>query len=135
MNNAPFSEADSPAQMLGIQQIARELGITHRTLRFYEDKGLIEPTRIGAMRVYSRREMARMRLILRGKRLGFSLREIKEFLDLYDVDPTHREQMRRLGEQVATHLAALDAQRDAIETTYRELKQMEREVVEWLEQN
>ena len=72
-------------------------GSRPRTLRFYEDKGLIEPRRVGTTRVYTRREVGRMQLILRGKRLGFSLRDIQEFLDLYDADPQHVEQMRRLG--------------------------------------
>ena len=92
---------------LGIQQVARELGISQRTLRFYEDKGLIASTRIGTMRVYSRRELGRMRLILRGKRLGFSLREISEFLDLYDVDPSGHEQMRALDQADEYQVTAL----------------------------
>ena len=91
---------DNARDLRGIQQIASDLGITTRTLRFYEDKGLIEPRRIGTTRVYTRREVGRMQLILRGKRLGFSLREIQEFLDLYDADPQHVEQMRRLAERV-----------------------------------
>ena len=66
----------------GIQDVAKRLGVTHRTLRFYEDKGLIEPARVGNTRIYSHREVARMQLILRGKRLGFTIREIKEFTGL-----------------------------------------------------
>jgi len=74
-------------RLTGIQQVATELGISTRTLRFYEDKGLIEPRRVGTMRIYTRREVGRMQLILRGKRLGFTLRDIQTFLDLYDADP------------------------------------------------
>src|SRR5579871_5583763 len=85
-------------ELTGIQQVATELGISARTLRFYEDKGLIEPRRVGTMRIYTRREVGRMQLILRGKRLGFSLRDIKTFLDLYDADPQHLEQMRALSD-------------------------------------
>ena len=117
---------------LGIQQVARELGISQRTLRFYEDKGLIASTRIGTMRVYSRRELGRMRLILRGKRLGFSLREISEFLDLYDVDPSGHEQMRALDQAVSRHLVQLEAQREAIDTTLAELREIASEVRRWL---
>ncbi|HZV10701.1 MAG TPA: MerR family transcriptional regulator, partial [Novosphingobium sp.] len=65
--------------MSGIQDVAAQLGVSHRTLRFYEDKGLIEPARVGNTRIYARRDIARMQLILRGKRLGFSIREIKDF--------------------------------------------------------
>jgi DNA-binding transcriptional MerR regulator len=115
------------AELSGIQHVARELGITARTLRFYEDKGLIEPRRIGTMRVYTRREVARVQLILRGKRLGFSLREIQEFLDLYDADPHHVEQMRRLAALTRERIAKLMKQQAAIEQTVAELRAMERE--------
>ena len=83
-------------------EVARTLGVSARTLRFYEDKGLIEPCRIGTTRIYTRRDVARMRLILRGKRLGFSLRDIEEFLGLYDSDPQHVEQMRALPNAAAS---------------------------------
>ncbi|MEX6999518.1 MerR family transcriptional regulator, partial [Pseudomonas aeruginosa] len=76
---------DRQDDLTGIQEVSRMLGVSARTLRFYEDKGLIEPCRIGTTRVYTRREVARMQLILRGKRLGFTLRDIEEFLDLYDA--------------------------------------------------
>lgn len=114
----------------GIQHVADELGVTMRTLRFYEDKELIAPRRVGTMRVYSRREVGRMRLILRGKRLGFSLREIREFLDLYDADPRHVEQMRRLAERVRGRIAELADQQVAIEQTIAELRTIEAEALE-----
>ena len=87
-----------------ISELAEELGITPRTIRYYEEVGLIEPIRhedIG-QRLYGARERGRLKLILRGKRLGFSLAEIKEMIDLYDEDPTEREQLQRViayGEQ------------------------------------
>ena len=109
----------------GINDAAAQLGVTHRALRFYEDKGLIEPARMGNARIYSRRDIARMQLILRGKRLGFSLREIKEFLDLYDADPTHLEQMQHLVAQIRTRLRQLERQRSALQTTIAELNSME----------
>lgn len=119
-------------ELKGIQEVARELGITHRTLRFYEDQGLISPKRIGTTRVYSRREMGRMRLILRGKRLGFSIREIKEFLDLYEVDPRQRVQMEQLLVRVREKREDLEHQRKALDETIGELAEIEREAADWL---
>ena len=122
-----MSEDREHQSLRGIQHVATELGVTTRTIRFYEDKGLLDPQRIGTMRVYSRREVARLQLILRGKRLGFSLREIKEFLDLYDVDDLHLEQTRRLLDSVTERMAALEAQREAIDQTLGELRGIARE--------
>jgi DNA-binding transcriptional MerR regulator len=115
---------------MGIQEVASELGVTMRALRFYEDKGLIAPQRVGTTRIYSRREVARARLVLRGRRLGFSVREIKEFLDLYDVDPEHAEQMRRFIVRVRERLAELEHRKSAIEETIAELRVLEREATE-----
>jgi len=116
----------------GIQQVARELGVTHRTLRFYEDKGLIAPQRIGTTRVYSKREMGRMQLILRGKRLGFSIREIGEFLDLYDADPQQHAQIEALLKRVREKREDLRQQRRAIEETILELDEIAREAQNYL---
>jgi DNA-binding transcriptional MerR regulator len=111
----------------GIQDVADELGVTTRAIRFYEDKGLLDPQRVGTMRVYSRREVARLQLILRGKRLGFSLREIKEFLDLYDVDSLHLAQTRQLLARVEERLDALELQRVALNQTIDELQDIVRQ--------
>jgi DNA-binding transcriptional MerR regulator len=111
----------------GIQEVANELGVTARTIRFYEDKGLVEPRRIGSMRVYSRREVARLQLILRGKRLGFSLRQIKEFLDLYDADPLHLTQTRRLLARATERIDALEEQRRMVDQTLAELRDIARQ--------
>lgn len=116
----------------GIQEVASALGVTPRTLRFYEDNGLISPQRVGSTRVYSRRDVGRMQLILRGKRLGFTIREIREFLDLYDADPSHREQMEHLIGRVEERLGSLCAQKAAIEETITELEQIVREASERL---
>jgi DNA-binding transcriptional MerR regulator len=110
-----------------VTQLARELGITARTIRFYEDKGLITPQRAGSTRVYTSRDRARMILILRGKRLGFSLREIREYLDLYDVDHTQAEQLRVLRAAVAKRLASLREQHKALEQTIAELDDVQRQ--------
>ncbi len=124
--------AEPGVELRGIQDVATHLGISHRTLRFYEDKGLIEPARVGNTRIYSRREVARMQLILRGKRLGFSIREIKEFLDLYDADPTQAEQLRLLLNRVRERIGSLEKQREEIEKTLRELRQVEAQTREKL---
>ena len=92
-----------------------------RTIRFYEDKGLITPQRAGSTRVYTARDRARMILILRGKRLGFTLREIKEYLDLYDADVTQREQLRLLLRAVQARIGRLEEQRTALEQALAEL--------------
>ena len=128
------SDGGERQPLRGIQDVANELGITTRTIRFYEDKGLLDPQRVGTMRVYSRREVGRLRLILRGKRLGFSLREIKEFLDLYEVDSLHLEQTRRLLAQVGERIEALQAQREALDQTLAELRDIASECQERIAQ-
>lgn len=110
-----------------VTQLASELGITARTLRFYEDRGLIAPRRLGTTRVYAVRDRARMVLILRGKRLGFSLREIADYLDLYDADPTQAEQLRTLSGTVTKRIGELEAQRAALEETLAELHEIVRQ--------
>ena len=117
-------------ELRGIQDVANSLSVTTRTLRFYEDRGLIEPRRVGTARVYSKRETGRMQLILRGKRLGFSLREIEEFLDLYDADPQHVEQMRVLAERCRERVDELRQQMTALVQTVDELETIEREARE-----
>jgi DNA-binding transcriptional MerR regulator len=108
-----------------VTQLARDLGVTARTIRFYEDKGLISPRRAGNNRVYTLRDRARMILILRGKKLGFSLREIKEYLDLYDADPTHAKQLRLLLKAVRDRMAQLEDQRVALDEALGELRDVE----------
>lgn len=108
-----------------VTQLARDLGITARTIRFYEDKGLISPQRAGSTRIYTSRDRARMILILRGKRLGFSLREIKDYLDLYGVDHTQAEQLRLLRTGVAKRLASLREQFTALKQTIEELEDVQ----------
>ena len=110
-----------------VTDLARELGITARALRFYEDKGLIVPGRLATTRIYSHRERARMILILRGKRLGFSLREIKDYLDLYDADPRQLTQTRALLARIAERRRALEDRRDAIEQALQGLGDLERD--------
>lgn len=104
-----------------VTELANELGMTARAIRFYEDKGLITPQRAGTTRVYSVRDRARMILILRGKRLGFSLSTIKEYLDLYDTDITQHAQLKLLLGSISKRRAQLVAQRQAIDEALSEL--------------
>lgn len=110
-----------------VTDLAADLGITARTLRFYEGAGLIQPRRLGATRVYSNRERARMILILRGKRLGFSIRDIKDYLDLYDADPRHETQTRALLARIAERRAQLEEQRAAVAEALDGLAALERD--------
>jgi DNA-binding transcriptional MerR regulator len=123
------SADDKDAGLKGIQEVAKELGVTMRALRFYEDKGLIGPLRVGTTRIYGRREVARIQLVLRGRRLGFTVREIKEFLDLYDADPEHVEQMRRFTIRVRKRIDELELRKAEIEQTISELFALEREAL------
>ncbi len=114
-------------QLYTVNQLAEELGITPRALRFYEVKGLLAPNRVGNNRVYTKRDRARLKLILRGKRLGFSLAEIREYLDLYNVDGGV-EQLKNLLKRVQKRLKDLAQQREDLETTVGELKEIEEQV-------
>ncbi len=121
------SKHASSGALLTVTQLADELGVSARTIRFYEDKSLICPQRVGNTRVYTGRDRARMILILRGKRLGFSLRNIKDYLDLYDVDHTQAEQLRLLRLGVAKRLGSLREQFQALEQTIAELEDVQRQ--------
>lgn len=113
-----------------VNQLAADLGITPRALRFYEVKGLLSPQRLGNNRVYSKRDRARLTLILRGKRLGFSLAEIKEYLDLYNLDRGNLGQLKLLLDRVRHRLAELEKQRQDLDATVAELADIERQVLE-----
>jgi DNA-binding transcriptional MerR regulator len=116
-------------ELLSVTELANELGITPRAIRFYETKGLIKPQRAGTTRVYTHRDKARMQLILRGKRLGFTLADIKEYLYMYDVDPTQAQQVKLLLEKVERRIDELEQQREDLETTLVELEEMRQECV------
>jgi DNA-binding transcriptional MerR regulator len=106
--------------------------VTARTLRFYEDKGLIEPRRIGNTRVYTHRDRGRLILILRGKRLGFTLREIRDWLALYEAGPGQRPQMEALLVTVGERIKALEQQRTDIDATIAELRDIMGATERWL---
>lgn len=108
-------------EMLTVTELARETGITARAIRFYESKGLLKPKRAGTTRVYTHRERGRLQLILRGKRLGFTLTDIGEYLDLYDADPTQQDQIALLLEKVNARIQELEAQKADLEVSLKEL--------------
>ncbi len=112
------------AELYSVSELANDLGVTPRALRFYEDKGLIAPQRAGNTRVYTHRDRGRLMLILRGKRLGFTLSEVREWLDLYEVDPDQSAQMARLGDKVRKRIDALEQQRDDLDATLEELREI-----------
>ncbi|MBM3950377.1 MAG: MerR family DNA-binding transcriptional regulator [Rhodospirillales bacterium] len=105
----------------GIADLAREFGVTTRTIRFYEDRGLLAPHRAGQRRVYAARDRVRLKLIMRGKRLGFSLSDIRQILDLYDVDPTEVAQLKLFVEKLRERKKVLERQRADIVALLREL--------------
>ncbi len=104
-----------------ISDLSEEFGITPRALRFYEDEGLIAPERRGTARIYSKRDRARLAWILRGKRVGFSLSDIREMIDLYDVDDGRREQRRVTLARCRERIVALEHQRRDIDAAIDEL--------------
>lgn len=114
-------------ELYSVNQLAEALGVTPRAIRFYEVKGLIHPRRAGTTRVFDRRDRARLLLVLRGKRLGFSLAEIREFLDLYDTDRTQLSQARMLLGRVRSRIEELEQQKRDLEQTLKELLEVERE--------
>ena len=115
-----------------IRDLSDEFDITPRALRFYEDKGLIAPERKGLQRIYNRRDKARISLILRGKRLGFSLAEIRDWLDLYELQDGQVAQAQRLLDASHGRMDALVQQREDIEDTIRELQEQMDIVRTWL---
>ena len=110
-----------PPKLYSIGDLAAEFQISTRTIRFYESKGLIGPERAGANRVFTKRDRARLSLILRGKRLGFSLSTIAEYLRLYDADPEQRVQTRMLLEKVDKAIGTLEIKRQDLDKTLAEL--------------
>jgi len=117
-----------------VPELAGDLGITPRTIRFYEQKGLLNPQRAGTTRVYTRQDRAKLLLILRGKRLGFSLKEIADYLDLYGADPTQAEQIKMLLERVRERISDLEEQRQALDVTLDELREIELHSVDELKE-
>ena len=129
--NRPESEN---RDLFAIADLAREFGISTRAIRFYETKGLLRPERVGSTRVFRRRDRARLILILRGKRLGFSLRDISEYLSLYEADRTQRAQVNLLVEMVDQRMKLLEQQLADLQTTIGELGEIKKLATERLAQ-
>ena len=119
----------STSDMLTVTELARELGVTPRAIRFYETKGLLNPRRAGTTRVYTHRERGRLQLILRGKRLGFSLTDIGEYFALYDADPARHDQILMLLDKVNTRIAALEVQKTDLDATLEELASVRKQAL------
>ncbi|HEV2673754.1 MAG TPA: MerR family DNA-binding transcriptional regulator [Aliidongia sp.] len=117
--------ADSGQAIYSIGDLATDLGVSPRAIRFYEDQGMLAPQRIGGNRVYTQRDLARLKLILRGKRLGFSLSDIRELLDLYYVDRDHLEQMTQTLHKGRVRIAELEQQLGELQMTLHELRELE----------
>ncbi|MCF8466456.1 MAG: MerR family DNA-binding transcriptional regulator [Sneathiella sp.] len=105
-----------------ITELAEEFGVTSRTIRFYEDKGLINPAREGTTRIYSRKDRGRLKIILRGRRLGFSLQDIKKMLDMYSPKGEATEQLTFTLQKCQEQLAKLVVQREDIDEAIAELE-------------
>ena len=114
--------ADNAAsKTYSITQLSEEFSVTPRAIRFYEDRGLLHPRREGQTRIYSQRDWVRLLLILRGKRVGFSLAELREILDLYDLGDQQTEQIRRTLLMAQNKMVSLERQRQDIDQTMSEL--------------
>ena len=112
---------NSAQETFTITELSREFSVTARAIRFYEDKGLIAPQRNGQQRVFSPRDRARLKLILQGKRVGFSLSEIGEMLDLYDLGDRRETQLRHTRQKFERQIVDLEQQREDIEGALEEL--------------
>jgi DNA-binding transcriptional MerR regulator len=126
--SAKSSALRDAQRIYSIAELSREFAITPRTIRFYEDEGLIKPRRQGLTRLYSVGDRARLSWIRRGQRLGFKLAEIRELLDLYQVDRTGVQQMRELLRRSRLHIEELEKRRRDLDAHIAEFKEVEIQV-------
>ena len=112
---------DDSNEYIRIGEMAKRFGVTLRTLRFYEDKGLINPKREGSTRLYTRRDKARLKLILLGRKVGFSLRDVKQMMDLYEPSGANTKQLRLTLDKSEKQLGRLQKQRQVIDEAIKEL--------------
>lgn len=109
------------ADTFSISELAQEFGVTTRTIRHYEDQGLLNPRREGVNRLFSNRDRVRLKLALRGKRLGFTLQEIRELFDLYDLSQDEKKQLEEFLTKLDRRRAMLEQQREDIEVMLNEI--------------
>ncbi len=112
-------------QTYSISELAREFDVTPRAIRFYEDEGLLNPRRDGSRRIYSKRDFVRLKLVLRGKRLGLSLAQVREMFDLYDSAKDERPQLERFLAALAVRREQLEHQRAEIDEELAEIRTFE----------
>ena len=116
---------NQPAATFAISDLAREFGITPRTIRFWEDQGILAPEREGSKRVFTRRDRARLKMALRGKRLGLSLAEIKDLIGMYSSTDDETPQLLECLRVMSSRREALEQQREDIEAMLAEIGQFE----------
>lgn len=121
------ARADKREPSFSIADLSREFDLTPRAIRFYEDKGLISPAREGMQRVYSKRDRTRLMLTLRGKRLGLSLADIRELIDMYDTAADESPQLLKFLTVLSRRRAALEQQREDIEAVLAEINRFEQQ--------
>ncbi len=126
--------SDLKSTTFSITDLSKEFDITTRTIRFYEDKGLISPEREGQRRIYSQRDRVRLRLIMRGKRLGFALSEIQELIDLYDTDRSEVTQLQVFLDRIQERRSALSQQQQDLNAMLAELDTLEDQCATLLKQ-
>ena len=119
-----MTKTEKSNKTYSIGELADEFGVTSRALRLYEEEGLLDPRREGTRRIYNERNRVRLRLILRGKRLGWSLSEIRESFDLYDSSLGEEAQLEWMLEKLAQRRDSLMAQRKDIENALRDLERI-----------
>ncbi len=123
--SSPLQAPEAQGRLFTITELAAEFDITPRAIRFYEDMGLLEPARAGRNRVYTHRDRTRLKLTLRGKRLGLSLQEVKQLVDMYDSESGAVPQLKAFLDVLAQHRRQLEQQLDDIEVTLAEIAQHE----------
>ncbi|HIF75368.1 MAG TPA: MerR family DNA-binding transcriptional regulator [Porticoccaceae bacterium] len=119
-------------KQFSISDLAAEFGITTRTLRFYEEKGLLAPKRIGNTRIFSSAQRVKLVLILRGKRLGFSLEESRDIIEMYDPLGKNKRQLQSLMEKIAEKRQIIEKQRAEINSMLEDLKAVEKNCIQAL---
>lgn len=125
-------ESSKKERFYTVPELSRELGLTERAIRFYESKGLLAPKRAGNTRIFSYKDRARLIIIMRAKKLGFSLNGIKSYLDLYDVDSNNRKQTELGLNAVDERINFLEEQREEIKILLADLKEIKHALVRTL---